>query len=176
MNRQEKAQSIESLKGGLQNQATFIVGYKGLTVAELTDLRRKLHKDGGSLQVAKVTLMDRAVSDLSAAEQLKPYLHNQIAFVYAEKNSPAIAKVLFNFAKEHEKLQLIAGYLENQVITPAGVKAVASLPPREILLAMLLGTMKAPSQKLVMMLNLTVVRLLYVLQQIADKKRQETAA
>ncbi|MBI2774553.1 50S ribosomal protein L10 [Candidatus Dependentiae bacterium] len=176
MNRQDKAQSIQSLKDGLQKEATFIVGYKGLTVAQLTDLRRKLHKDGGSMQVAKVTLMERAISEGSSAEQLKQYLQNQIAFVYAEKNSPAIAKVLSTYAKENEKLQLIAGYLENQVISTAGIKAVASLPPREVLLAILCGTLNAPSQKLVMMLNLMVVRLLYVLQQAADKKEQEAAA
>ena len=176
MNREEKEQVVSSLKSELQNnQAAFVVGYKGLTVAQLTDLRRKLHQGGGAFQVAKVTLMERAIEESPSVAGLKSYLGDQIGFVFAQKDSPAVAKVLFSFAKENEKFKLIAGCLEQQILTPEKIRAVASLPPREVLLAQLCGTLKAPSHKLVMMLNLMVVRVCFVLQQAAEKKSAEAA-
>jgi large subunit ribosomal protein L10 len=177
MNRQEKEHAVQALKNELAaNQAAFVVGYKGLTVAQLTKLRRELHKGGGSFQVSKVSLMERALSEMPALDGLRSYLGDQIAFVFAEKNAPAVAKVLFGFAKENEKLKLVAGCLEQQVIGSDKIKAVASLPSREVLLAQLCGTLQAPSQKLVMMLNLMVVRLCVVLQQAAEKKQAEAAS
>ena len=171
MNRQNKEQVVQSLQSDLKtSQASFLVGYKGMTVAQLTDLRRKLH-GFGSLQVAKVTLMERAIDQVPSVDGLQSYLGDQIALVFAHKESPAVAKILFTFAKGNEQLKLIAGCFEHTVLAPDRIKVLASLPTREILLAPVCGTLKAPTHKLVMMLNLMLVRLCIVLQQAAEKKK-----
>jgi large subunit ribosomal protein L10 len=172
MNRQDKEQVVQSLQNELKtSQASFLVGYKGMTVAQLTDLRRKLHEVNGSFQVAKVTLMERAIAQTPSVDGLQSYLGDQIALVFAHKESPAVAKILFTFAKGNEQLKLIAGCFEQTVLAPDKIKVLASLPPREILLAQVCGTLKAPTHKLVMMLNLMLVRLCIVLQQAAEKKK-----
>lgn len=167
MNRQQKEQSVSTLQGEFaDNQASFLVGYKGLTVAELTQLRRALHPQGGSFKIAKVTLMKRALGEASSAyQELDPMLKNQIGFVFARQEAPAIAKILKNFAKDHDKLVMLGGVLENRLISKSGVEALAALPSREVLLAQLCGTLLAPVSSLARVLNL-----------IAQKQTEEKQA
>lgn len=154
MNRQQKEHVIESLKQDLsKSKASFVVGYQGLTVAELVDLRRKLQKQGGKFQVAKVTLMRRALAGDQDAALLEPFLADQIALVFAQNEPPVVAKVLNEFAKNHAKLNLLAGCFEHKVLSPEVIKTLASLPSREVLLSRLCGTLKAPVAKLAFLLK-----------------------
>lgn len=171
MNRQDKEKSIAQLHESFtHSQASILVSYKGLSVAEVSQLRKKLRENGALMKVAKLTLVKRAIGDIAGAVELKPYLKEQLAIVFAQNESPRVAKALLDFAKEHEKLQVIAGAVESQVLLQAGIKALAKLPSREILIAQLLGTMQAPVSQFAGILNMLIVRLLVVLKEIEKKK------
>lgn len=171
MNREEKNQVIQDIKAHLQSSnAAFLVGYKGLDVAQVTQLRRALHAKGGSLQVAKVSLIKRVIDEMPAIEELKPYLKEQIALVFAQQESPQIAKILRQFAKEHEKLQLLGGCVDNKVVGKDAVIVLASLPPKEVLLAQLCGLLQSPITRFAGVLSMLTVRLLVVLKEIEQKK------
>jgi large subunit ribosomal protein L10 len=149
MNRQGKEQVIESLKNDFaKSPASFVVSYKGLTVAQVQELRRSLNGKGGSLKVAKARLMKRAVSGLEGAQDLAPYLKEQIALVFSQKDPSAIAKALVDFAKNNDKLNVVAGSVDSKMMDKKTIQFFASLPSREILLAQLCGVLKAPVAKL----------------------------
>ncbi len=171
MNRQEKAQVIESLKNNFQkSSASFLVGYKGLTVAQMADLRKKIRNEGGVLQVTKVTLMKRAVDETPEIEGLRSLLGNQIALVFTQAEPPAVAKILSDFSKDHEQLKLVGGFFESSVLTEDSIKQIAALPSREVLLAQVGGTLKALITKLAQVLNIMLVKPLMVLKEIEKKK------
>jgi large subunit ribosomal protein L10 len=171
MNREEKSQVVQDIKAHLtSDSAAFLVGYKGLDVAKVTQLRRTLHAKGGSFQVAKVSLIKRAIDEVPALQELRPYLKEQIALVFAPQESPQIAKILQQFAKENEKLQLIGGCVDNKVVGKNAVIVLASLPPKEVLLAQLCGLLQSPITRFAGVLSMLTVRLLVVLKEIEQKK------
>jgi large subunit ribosomal protein L10 len=156
MNRQEKAHVIESLKSNFsQSKASFLVNYKGLTVAELQELRKKLRANQGSFKVAKARLTKRAIADMHNVQTLIPYCKDQVGLVFAEKEMTVIAKTLADFAKEHKALAIVAGCCAEQGLLDANtIQFIATLPPREILLAQLCGMLKAPVASLAYVINL----------------------
>ncbi len=171
MNRQEKEAVVASLKTGLdQSSASFVVGVKGLTVDQLEKIRGDLRQEGGKLHVAKVRLMKRAIESSQCAEGLEPFLKEQIALVFAQQEAPVIAKVLCGFAKEHEAFSVLAGCMDSAVLDQDAVKVIASLPPREVLLAQVAATLNAPITSLAYMLHQLIARLVYVLKAIEEKK------
>ncbi len=171
MNRQQKSLTIESLRDAFShNAASFLVRYQGLTVKMLQQLRKELKAKGGSFKIAKARLMKRAVQDVSNAQDLVPYFKDQVGVVWSEKPSPEVAKVLNDFAGNNQQLQVIVGCLGGQILSQQQVIALAKLPSREVLLAHLCGTLNAPMSGLVRVLNMLIVRLLYVLNQVAEKK------
>ena len=172
MNRQQKETAVQSLKEQFsQSPATFIVGYRGLTVAQMQDLRSQLRKDGGILKVAKARLLKRAVGDLEDIDALTPYLNDQIGVVFASDEPSAIAKVLSSFSKDNKALQLVIGRLDGQMLDQQGIVRIATLPSKDVLRAKLCGTLQAPITRLVFGLNMQIVQLLMVLKQIAEKKQ-----
>lgn len=171
MNRQEKEQAIQSLRDDFKNsQASFVVECQGMKVAQVLALRRQLRTQGGTLKVAKTSLMRRVATENTQIQGLSPYLKNQIALVFAQQESPAVAKVLCDFAKEHKQLSVVAGYVDSVVITSDAVSILASLPSKEILFAQLCGTLQAPTVNLVNILNMLILRLLLVLKEIEKTK------
>jgi large subunit ribosomal protein L10 len=173
MNRQQKAEVIDFLKDNFsKSHASFIVGFQGLTVSQLRTLRGKLRKNGGKLKVAKARLMKIAAEGMEGADTLLPYCKNQIGVVFTTDQAPAIAKVLSDFSKENEALKLVAGYLDTSFLDSASIGRIASLPSREVLLAQVCGTIKAPTTNFVNVLNVLMLRLLWTLKQVGEKKQQ----
>ncbi|KKP35813.1 MAG: 50S ribosomal protein L10 [candidate division TM6 bacterium GW2011_GWF2_32_72] len=171
MNRQEKEQVVQVLKASFaDSQASFLVNYQGLTVGQLQALRKELRNNGASFKVAKARLMKIAVQDVSGVDFLAPYLKEQVGLVFAKGEAPAVAKVLVDYSREFTALKLVAGGMESQLLTGASITALASLPSRDVLLAMVCGTLKAPIVKLDVVLNMLILRLLFVLKQVAEKK------
>lgn len=159
MNRQEKQNVIESIKNDFeQSSSSFLVGYRGLTVAQLTELRKKLREKGGTFHVAKITLIKRAIDAVPQVEGLRSYLGDQIALVFSKNEAPVIAKVLADFSKEFEQLKLVSGTFESSVLDAEAIKRIANLPSREVLLAQVCGTLKAPISKLAFILNVLAER------------------
>lgn len=147
MNRQQKetvASEIKSLFGA--SAATFVVNYRGLTVAQVEKLRKEMRKNNAQFKVAKARLMKIATDGVQGADNL--HLKDQIGLVFASAQVPPVAKHLVSFSKEHEKLKIVAGYFENKVISLSEINFLATIPPREVLLAQIAGTLRAPMQKL----------------------------
>jgi large subunit ribosomal protein L10 len=154
MNRQEKATVVDTLRQDFKNsQAAFLIGYQGMTVAQVQKLRENLRKYNGEFKVAKARLMKRAVEGLEGPSALTPYFKNQVGLVFAPKESPAIAKVLYDFSKDNAKLQLVIGCLDAKLLDNNLIVRIASLPSREILLAQVCGTINAPLASLVRVLD-----------------------
>jgi len=172
MNRQQKAEVIQKLKESfLGNQATYVIGFRGLSVAQMQKLRSNLRQKGGILKVAKARLMKRAIEGESNISDLIPHLKDQIGLVFAKEQSTEVAKVLSDFSKEAEALNLIVGLLDSKVIEKEKVKQIAALPSREVLLGQLCGTLNAPVVGLVRALNMMVLKPLFVLKQIEKSKQ-----
>jgi large subunit ribosomal protein L10 len=171
MNRQQKSDVIMELKESFSGSpASFVVGVQKLTVTQLQALRSKLRQNGGTLKIAKARLMRRAASGLEGAGVLDPYFKEQIGVVFTAGQTPAIAKVLYDFSKDHQAFTIVAGYMEAEFLDKNAIVRVASLPPREVLLAQVCGTLKAPMNNMATVLNLLMLRLLWTLKQVGDKK------
>jgi large subunit ribosomal protein L10 len=172
MNRREKELLIESLKERFSaSQATFLIGVQGLTVMQLQKLRRNIRKNGGELKVVKNTLLLRASQGVPGTEVLHPYFQKQVAVIFAPTEVPGIARVVYEAAKELEKLSLAAGCFSGALIGQDKLQFLATLPPREQLLAMLCGGLKAPITNCVGLLNQLIVRLAVVLKNASEKQQ-----
>lgn len=160
MNRQEKTQVVSDLKNQFsEHAASVLVGYKGLSVLQMQKLRRGVRQNGGAFKVAKARLMKIAAQESAHGQALVPFFKEQIGIVFTTQEEP-ILKFLFNFSKENEALNLVAGSIDSQLVDAQNLKILATLPSREVLLAQLCGVMNAP-----------VAKLAYVLQQISNKKQ-----
>nr|WP_301289335.1 50S ribosomal protein L10 [Kerstersia gyiorum] len=171
LNRQEKAAVIEEVSAELVEAKSVVVAeYRGLDVASVTVLRKNARQSGVYLRVLKNTLVRRAVAG-TAFEPLSEQLTGPL--MYAISNDPvAAAKVLSDFAKTNDKLVIKGGSLPNSVLDVEGVKALASLPSREELLAKLLGTMQAPITQFARTLNEVPTKFVRGLAAVRDQKAE----
>ena len=131
-----------------RSQAVVLGDYRGLNVKDITALRGELRKAGVEFKVVKNTLTRLAARDLGI-EGLDPYLEGPTALAFGYQDPVAAAKILATFAKTHKELELKGGLLGTKAISAEGVKALADLPSREVLLGQVLGAMRAPLQGLV---------------------------
>jgi large subunit ribosomal protein L10 len=150
-------------------KAIVVAEYRGLEVGRMTELRAKARKSGVYLRVLKNTLARRAVEGTPFAG-LSPHMKGPLVYGISP-DAVATAKVLNEFAKANEKLVIRAGAMENAVISPKEVTALASLPSREELLAKLLGTMQAPIAKFARTLNEVPARFVRTLAAVRDKRQ-----
>ena len=154
-------------------QAIIVAEYRGLEVGVMTDLRAKARKAGVYLRVLKNTLVRRAVKD-TPFEKLAEKMGGPL--VYGISSDPvATAKVLNDFARGNERFVIKAGGMPNAVISAKEVTALANMPSREQLLAMLLGTMQAPVVKFVQTLNEVPGRFVRTLAAVRDQKEKAAA-
>ncbi len=172
MNREQKEAVIQSLKENFTSKpALFLVGYKGLTVAQIQSLRNELRQKGGTFKVAKTRLMKRAADGVEGADVLISFFKEQVALVFADQEPPAVAKVLKDFSNQHNKLQLVAGVFEQKLLDKEAITLIASLPPKEVLLAQVCGAIKAPISGLVGVLNMLLMKPILVFKQIEAQKK-----
>ena len=154
-----------------QAQAVIVAEYRGLEVGQITALRAQARQSGVYLRVLKNTLVRRAV-DGTPFEGLAQHMVGPL--IYGISADPvASAKVLQDFAKTNDKLVIKGGAMPDYVMDAAGVKALASMPSREELLAKLLGTMQAPVTKFVQTLNEVPGKFVRTVAALRDSK--ETA-
>ena len=147
----------------------FVSDYRGLTVEELAELRGKLRQSGASLKIVKNTLGGIA-ADRAGREPVKGLLTGPTAVTFCGEDLVAAAKALSDFAKTHPQLEMRGGLLDASLIDPAGVKAIASLPPRDVLIAQVVGTMAAPMTGLVTVLQGTISGFVRALDQVAQQR------
>lgn len=171
--REKKAQIVEELKDRFSNSSSAIlVDYRGLTVEEATELRKKFREAEVEYRVYKNTLTEIAAKELGY-DELIPYLKGPTAIAFGIKDPVAPAKILSQAIKEFKKMEFKVGLVDGKVIDVDGIKALAELPSREELIAKMLGSMNAPIANLVGVLSGTIRALVYALNAIKEQKEKE---
>jgi len=166
----EKKQLVEALQQKFaESKIIILTDYQGLDVDTINELRRKLKESNVEYKVVKNTLLIRASEDTDVA-LIKDYFQgpSAIAISYDDPVSPA--KVLSNFAKENDKLEIKIGVMAGKVLDINAIKSLSALPSREVLLAQVLSTMNGVPTAFVRALNNVPEKLLYALQAIKDQK------
>jgi large subunit ribosomal protein L10 len=166
----QKEQLVEEIKDRFNDSgAVLLADYRGLSVKQLEQLRVKLREAGAELTIYKNSLTEIAMREL-ALPSMAEYLSGPTAFIFGGEDPVAPAKVLTQFAKENKALELKVGLVENQVVDANGVKAIATLPSREELIAMLLRTMLNPIVGFARVLNGPTEAFARTVQAVADQK------
>ncbi|MDO5689963.1 MAG: 50S ribosomal protein L10 [Tissierellia bacterium] len=172
---QAKKDVVAEILGKInQAQAMVLVEYRGLNVQEVTELRKRYREAGVEYKVYKNTMMDLAFKE-AGIEDFCEHLAGPNGIAFGMQDAVAVAKVTQEFMKTHEKLIVKAGVVDGKTIDPAGVKALASLPSREVLIAQVLGGFNAPIQGFASVLNGTLSKLVYALDAVREKKEEEAA-
>ena len=145
-------------------QSSIVVEYRGLTVADMTELRKALRAENVGFKVYKNKLVQRA-AEQEGMNELNEFLVGPNAIAFGHEDAVAPARVLAKFAKDHEALVIKAGYVEGKFLPQEEVMAVAKLPNREGMYSMLLACMKEP-----------VAKVARVLQAVADARGEAAPA
>lgn len=154
-----KAPIIDEIKGSFDGaQGVVLVDYRGLTVAEDTDLRKQLREAGVVYKVYKNTYIKRAIAG-TTFEGLTPSLEGPTAVAISKSDATAPARIISKFAKTAPKIEIKCGIVEGTFYDQNSIKVIADIPSRDELLSRLLGSMKSP-----------ITNMARVLKQIADKK------
>jgi len=169
----EKKRIAEDLQGRFEKSTIVILtDYKGLDVASMNALRRKLREANAEYQVVKNSLLVRA-SEGNDVTLIKDQFKGPSAIALSYDDPVAPAKALTDFVKENKNFEIKVGVLNGKILDLAAIKALSSLPAREVLLAQVLSTMNAVPTALVTALSDVPRRLVNVLQAIKDQKEAE---
>ncbi len=161
---EQKKVLVEEITEKLKNSVTtVIVDYRGLNVSAITELRKQLREAGVEFKVYKNTLTRRA-AEAAGLEGLTEVLTGPNAIAFSTEDAVAPAKIINNFAKENEALEIKAGIIEGTIATADDIKALAELPSREGLLSMLLSVLQAPMRNFAL-----------AVKAVADQKEEQGA-
>jgi len=154
-----------------QAQSIIVAGYRGMSVADMTDLRVKLRAQGVVLRVLKNRLAKIAFQQ-SGLPIPDAHLKGPSAFIFSMKDPVAGPKILTDYLKTNEKMKVKCAIFEKTIMDAAGVLMLANLPSREQLLGRLLGDLKSPVTRLAIGLKATVSKVVYAIKAVADKKEK----
>lgn len=161
---QAKQEAVEVVTAKLRESATtVVVDYRGLNVSQVTELRKQLREAGVEFQVLKNTLLRRA-TEAADMTDLNEVLTGPTAIAFSGEDAVAPAKILNDFAKKNEALELKGGVVEGKVVSASEIKALAELPSREGLLSMLLSVLQAPVRNFAL-----------AVKAVAEKDEQQSA-
>jgi large subunit ribosomal protein L10 len=161
---QEKVETIEDLKTRLRGVKTVLLTeYRGLSVTQLSELRKQLRSVSAEYKIVKNRLARLALSsDLSA---VGTHLKGPTGMILSREDAVAVAKTLHTFAKANTALVIKAGYVEGQMLAPDGLKALADLPSKDALRSAIVGALQGPLAQLIGLLTAPQRDLVYVLEQ-----------
>ncbi len=175
LKRNVKEEMIQDYTEGLAAAPhAFVLGYKGISVPQVTALREKVRQSGGHYLVVKNTLALRAIEGGRLAD-LKDHFVGPTAVAYCLKDPVALAKALTDFAKNAPAIEFRAGLVEGQSIPANQIKEIAELPSREALLSKLLFLLQSPIARFVRTLAAVPQSFVVVLDQVAKKKEEQSA-
>ncbi len=167
----ERKVEVISQYGELANhsQALFVTEYKGITMKQLDELRRKVREVGGEFHIVKNTLARRAFESIGLPLP-EGLFEGSTAIGFAFSDAAAMAKVMMEFMGTNEFIKVKGGYLGRQAVTADEVKALAELPPLPVMRAQLMGTILAPASQLARLLAEPGRRVAAVLKAYAEKQ------
>ena len=175
-NRAQKAEAISEFSEGLGRATNaFVLDFKGITVPQVTELRKQVRETGSEYVVIKNTLALIAMKD-SPLQKITGTFSGMTAVAYNTTDAVALAKVLTKFAKDVPVVQFKGAMLAGQIVPAAEIQNIANLPSREELISKLLYLMQHPIRGLAVVLNGTVRNLAVVLDQIAKQRGEGEAA
>ena len=176
MRKEQKTAVVENLSGTFKKATIALVSeYRGMSVAETTEVRRKLRAVRGELKVAKNTLIRRALKD-TGYTSLEDKLGGPVGLIISTEDPVEIAKTVVGFKDLGEKFKLRGGVVDGQVVTVEEIQALATLPPKEVILAQLLGLIQAPASQLVRLLNEPGSQLARLIDAIGKKNGEGAAS
>lgn len=168
----EKAAIIRETKESLERaQAAVLADYRGLTVQQMSALRQKLVQHGVVLKVIKNTLIKRA-ADEAGVTGLEPFLTGPTAVAFSYEDPVAAAKGMAEAVREFRRMEIKAGVLGKTAVDARSVRELAELPSKEALLGKLVGTLNAPVQRMVWVLNAPLTNLARALDQVRQQRDQ----
>ncbi len=172
---EKKRQFVADLKKRFEKcKVVILTDYKGLNVQAMTELRARLREAEIEYEVIKNTML-RLASEGTDVEVIKDNFKGPSAVALSFEDPVAPAKILTDFAKDHDKLEIKIGVMGGKVLEADGIKALSSLPSREELLATVLSAMNAVPTSLVTALSDVPRRMVNVLQAIKDQKQEQAA-
>ena len=167
---ESKKQIVEELKELLDNaEMTLVLDYKGLSVKEMSDLRERLQANNGVCKVTKNTLMRQAIDGESTWSKLEPLLTGANAFVLVKGDVGGAVKAVQSFQKDTKKSETKGGLFEGKLLSQEEIKAIASLPSKEGLMAQIAGAVNAIATKLAVGINEVPSGIARSLKQHAEK-------
>jgi large subunit ribosomal protein L10 len=169
LNKQEKAQNIANLQGQIDRyKGAVLASFRGINVEQMSQIRQRLREDKISFHVVKNTLMRRA-SKGTDFEKVNSYFEGPTAVAISRENPISLVKIFLDFAKTQPSLEVKVGLVEGQVVSPAEMKGLASLPSKEVLMSQLLGVIQGPARQLAGGLLGSLQQVLSVLQARVDQ-------
>ncbi|HHU77056.1 MAG TPA: 50S ribosomal protein L10 [Firmicutes bacterium] len=171
--RSEKEKKVARLKDDF-NEANIIVmtDFRGLNVLQMNKLRRALQQEGVKYNVVKNTLARIAARETGL--KIEEYLEGPTGIAYGYDDPLAPVKILVKFAREYDRFSLKGGVLENKILDETDLKRLSELPPKEVLLARVLGGFQAPLSGLMNVLQGNIRSLAYLLQALKEKREAES--
>ncbi len=166
----EKQETIDFYERGLASAPhAFVLGFQGIKVAQVTELRRRIREKGGHYEVVKNTLALRAMKG-RALDSLKDHFVGPTAVVYVDGDPVGVAKTLLDFRKEAPVIEFKAGLVEKQPIRADQIEDIAKLPSRNELISKLLFLLQSPISGLARTLSAVTQQLVIVLDQVGKQK------
>jgi large subunit ribosomal protein L10 len=176
MRKEEKSALVEELSASFSRASIALISdYKGVKAGESDDMRRRIRAVNGEFRVAKNTLVRRAIKDTRYAA-LEPALSGPLGLVLSYADPVELAKTVSSLKELGERFKIRGGVLDGKPITTAEIEALASLPPREVIFAQLLGLLQAPATQLARLLNEPGSSLARLLGAIEKKQAAVTPA
>lgn len=170
---QQKKEAVQKLAEDIKRAAAgILVDYRGLTVEQDTKLRKQLREAGIDYRVVKNTLTRFAIQDTDYSA-IDEHLHGPSSLALSYEDPVTPAKILNDFAKENDALEIKVGFVDGKVIDTNEIKALAELPPREVLIAKVLGGLNGPIAGFANVLNANLRGLVIALNAIAEQKQAE---
>jgi large subunit ribosomal protein L10 len=169
LNRSEKRQVVTDFSKRMEGfQAVVLTHYRGLNVEQLNTLRRRFREEKISYHVVKNTMMKLAAQGTDL-EKLNDYFKGPTAIAISHGDPISLAKILSEFVKTQPKLEIKVGLIQGKVSSPDEIKALATMPSREVLLAQILGGIQVPAQELAGVLSSGLRQVVGVIQARADQ-------
>ena len=156
------------------SSGAILTDYRGMTVSEISDLRKKLRPSGGEYHVVKNTLFKRAAGD-SLSPELEGLLAGPTAIAFAKDDVVGVAKALLDFLRvlRKDEVKVKGGLVDGRIYSPDQVTALSKVPPKEVVQAQLVGTLQAPLSNFAGTMNGVLSEFAKTLQALADKRQAE---